>query len=53
MPKMHLANPSAVIGDIEALLIKAMALRNKSNMNFTNALKWEQIRLDEIDKFCS
>jgi hypothetical protein len=51
MPKMHPVAPEKVIGDIEALLVKAMALRNKANMNFATAEKWDQIRLDEIDKY--
>jgi len=51
MPQMHLANPNAVIGDIEALLMKAMALRNKSNMNFTNVPKWTKSDT-MIEKYC-
>lgn len=52
MPKLHMAEPDLVIGDIEALLIRAMALHNKADMNFANAEKWQQIRRDEIAKYC-
>lgn len=52
MPKLHLTKPELVIGDIEALLIKAMALHNKADMNFANASKWQQIGTEEIAKYC-
>jgi len=44
--------PHKLIGDIEALLIKAMGLSNIKNMNITGAKQWIQIkRLEEVD-FC-
>lgn len=52
MPKVHLSNPDLIIGDIEALLIKAMALNNKADMQFHSAEKWEQVRRHELDKYC-
>ncbi|MGH7039332.1 MAG: GIY-YIG nuclease family protein [Stellaceae bacterium] len=40
-----------VIGDLEALLIKAMDLKNIQNMRFAKADEWEQIKLDEAEKY--
>lgn len=43
-------NASATIGDLEALLIKAMGTRNNSNsMNFKDAVEWTQIDWDDIE----
>jgi hypothetical protein len=36
---------------MEALLIRAMALKNVNNMNFKSAERWEQIKRDDQDKF--
>jgi hypothetical protein len=52
MPGLKLTEPDKVIGDIEALLMKAMSVRNKADMNFANAEKWDQIRLHEITRYC-
>jgi hypothetical protein len=41
----------AMIGDIEALLIKAMGLRNKADMNFADESEWEQVRRHEVEHF--
>jgi len=42
--------PNDLIADTEALLIKAMGLRNKADMKFKKALCWEQVRSDEINQ---
>ena len=52
MAAMKLMKPDNIIGDIEALLIKAMALNNIADMKFAAAKQWMQIRTDEIDKYC-
>jgi hypothetical protein len=51
MPKLKAIAPDKVIGDIEALLIKAMAVRNTAQMTFHNADAWTQIKKDEIEYF--
>ncbi|HZL01361.1 MAG TPA: GIY-YIG nuclease family protein [Caulobacteraceae bacterium] len=51
MPEKQVVSPSFVIADIEALLIKAMGLRNIAQMKFANADEWTQIKLDEIEKY--
>ena len=40
-----------IIGDTEALLIKAMALENIANMKFRAAKEWHQIKRDEVDRY--
>jgi hypothetical protein len=40
-----------VIGDIEALLIRSMALQNIAQMKFAKAQEWTQIKLDELDSY--
>jgi hypothetical protein len=45
-----MTNPKAVIGDIEALLIKAMGLSNISQMNFAAGECWTQIKKHEASK---
>lgn len=47
LAEVSVGSPGHAIGDIEALLIKAMALRNKADMRFTRALEWTQVKLDE------
>ena len=51
LASVALGSPSAMIGDIEALLIQAMGLSNKANMKFREARNWEQVRLHEIDRY--
>jgi hypothetical protein len=51
MPSTKPASLDDMIADIEALLIKSMALQNINNMNFVLAEKWMQIKTDELDKF--
>jgi hypothetical protein len=45
------AMPEKMIGDIEALLIRAMALRNLSKMKFAEAKEWKQVKLHEADHY--
>jgi hypothetical protein len=40
-----------MIGDIEALLIRAMGLTNKAQMNFTDATEWEQVKEHEAERY--
>lgn len=41
------------IGDIEALLIKAMGLSNKQDMSFAAAEQWTQVRRDQVSGYLS
>ena len=51
-PAVHtVASPSDVIGDTEALLIKAMGLRNIRKMNFAAADHWTQVKLHEVESY--
>jgi hypothetical protein len=49
VPLNTVVKPDRIIGDIEALLIQAMNVRNVANMNFAKAHRWEQVRLIELD----
>ena len=40
-----------MIGDMEALLIKAMGLSNKADMKFSAAREWRQVKLSEREKY--
>lgn len=51
MASKTITNPDLVIGDVEALLIRAMGLRNVNKMNFHQATCWEQIKIDEVEKY--
>jgi len=51
MASITLAHPSKVIRDVEALLIRAMGLRNINQMGFTEGKEWEQIKIDEIERY--
>jgi hypothetical protein len=52
LPTLAIDSPQDSIADMEALLIKALGLAdNKNNMNFQDAIEWEQIKLDELEKF--
>jgi hypothetical protein len=53
MAKAALGQPDAVITDVEALLIRAMGLRNINQNNFFAADQWTQVKLDEAEKFLS
>ena len=41
----------AMIGDIEALPIKAMGLRNKADMNFAEESEWHQVPLHDVKRY--
>ena len=50
MPAYRAVHPRSMIGDIEALLIKAMALENnKAKMKFAHATQWHQVNREEVD----
>lgn len=51
MASVALTNPEYVIGDVEALLIRAMGLANIRQMSFHLADEWTQIKLLETDKY--
>jgi hypothetical protein len=51
MAEVEFGSPSSDITDIEALLIRAMGLRNIAQPNFKRADQWEQVKLDEVDQF--
>jgi hypothetical protein len=53
MPLSKITDINRTIGDMEALLIKAMALKNVNSMKFKSALEWKQIKRDEQDKYGS
>ena len=44
-------DPSTVIRDVEALLIRAMGLSNISQMKFAEADEWFQVKEHEIDHY--
>jgi hypothetical protein len=43
--------PKKVISDVEALLIRAMGLRNINQMGFSQADEWTQIKIHETEHF--
>lgn len=51
MATVSMTKPHFVIKDIEAILVKAMALRNVADSNFVHADGWEQVKLSEMTKF--
>jgi hypothetical protein len=51
LPASIPVEPDRMIGDIEALLIKAMGLRNKAHMEFDVAEEWLQVKLDETEQY--
>jgi hypothetical protein len=51
LPVLSLGQPAKMIGDIEALLIRAMGLRNRADMKFASEQRWEQVRRDEVNHF--
>ncbi len=53
MPLSKITDINRTIGDMEALLIKAMALKNVNSMKFKSALEWKQIKRDEQEKYGS
>jgi hypothetical protein len=51
MPDVRSSDPAKAMKDIEALLIKAMAMTNIAQMNFSHANEWIQIRAHEADHY--
>lgn len=51
LASVTLADPNVLIGDVEALLIKAMDLRNKANMSFSGGTEWIQVKRDEATDY--
>jgi hypothetical protein len=51
MAEVVVGNPESVITDVEALLIRAMGLRNIRQMNFVEADEWTQVKLDEVKRY--
>jgi hypothetical protein len=51
MATVTLTDPTKVISDVEALLIRAMGLRNINQMGFSAADKWTQIQKDQIETY--
>lgn len=43
--------PRAMIGDVEALLIKAMGLDNINQMKFSNAREWSQVKAYKVEAY--
>lgn len=56
VPVRLLTNPDATIGDIEALLIQTLGtyrLGNVQQMRFASAVRWDQLRRDEVVHYLS
>lgn len=51
LANFSLTDPKKVIGDVEALLIKAMGLSNIAQMKFESAEEWTQIKEHEVKHF--
>ena len=51
LAELSLGKSGKAIGDIEALLIKAMGLSNVADMNFDSAEEWTQIRSHEVKHY--
>lgn len=51
MPLAKFTSPDRMIADLEAMLIRSMALQNINQMNFVNAKEWTQIKLHEWEKY--
>jgi hypothetical protein len=51
MPLSKSTSPENMISDLEAMLIRSMALQNINQMNFVNAKEWTQIKRSELDKY--
>ena len=51
LSNISLGKTEKAIGDIEALLIKAMGLSNIAQMNFAEAEEWTQIEEHEVDYY--
>lgn len=51
MAGVAVGNPHDVITDVEALLIRAMGLRNVNQNNFKAATEWVQVKSHEVEHF--
>jgi hypothetical protein len=51
MPLTAASDPNENIKDVEALLIRAMGLRNIAQSKFSDADEWTQVKLDEVDMY--
>jgi len=51
MAELSLGTSAKAIGDIEALLIKAMGLSNVADMNFSSAKEWIQVQSHEVERY--
>lgn len=51
MAKAAIGNPDSVITDVEALLIRAMGLKNINQNNFETAEEWMQVKGHEVEHF--
>jgi hypothetical protein len=51
MPLSKSTSPENMIADLEAMLIKSMALQNINHMNFVTAKEWIQIKRNELEKY--
>jgi hypothetical protein len=49
MPRRKSIDPNTSIKEMEALLIKSMALKNRADSRFVAAEEWRQVRLIEVD----
>ncbi|HTR35008.1 MAG TPA: hypothetical protein VMH80_03850 [Bryobacteraceae bacterium] len=49
-PEIATGSSVETISDAEALLIKAMGLRNINTKNFTKAEEWRQVERHELDE---
>ena len=50
-PLSKSTSPERMIADLEAMLIRSMALRNINRMKFVTAREWKQIEKDEWPKY--
>ena len=50
MPVHRPISPHTVIKEMEALLIKAMALNNRADSKFVTAKEWQQVTRDQQDR---
>jgi hypothetical protein len=51
MPMAKSIKPRSVIKDLEALVLKAMAVQNANDSHFISGKEWEQVKLDEVAKY--
>lgn len=51
MAEIAVGKPSAVLADVEALLIRAMGLRNINHTKFQAAEEWVQVKVHEVKHF--